>query len=152
MQINFADCYVLINNRTKAFITTFLDVFLLHRQEVATSYQIPQYAEQPQHVFDTADELINYLEHNKNEKNAIYWLNRQPSTLRGAMCIFTSDGQVILGLYCETLRPDTRIETAYLQQLQQFCNATTGLIEYENPAPEDTAEFRQRLKARGHMR
>ena len=64
------------------------------------------------------------------------------------MCIFTSDGQVIPGLYCETRRPDTHIETAYLKKLQQFCRSTNGLIEYEQPAPQETADFLKRLQAR----
>lgn len=144
--VNFADCYVLTNNRTKVFITSFLNAFLLNRQEVTNKYEIPQFSKQPVLTFNLADTLIDYLEKNQHELHAIYWRNKEVSALRGAMCIFTGDGQVIVGLYCETLRPDTRIEQAYLKKLMHFCNSTNGLVEYEQPAAQDTDEFLQRLK------
>jgi hypothetical protein len=118
-----------------------------NRQEVAKAYDVPLFSEHPHLTFNSADDLINYLEQNRDELHAIYWLNKDVSTLRGAMCIFTSDGQVILGLYCETLYPDTTIEKGYLKSLLNFCNITYGLIEYEQPAPQNTDDFQQRLKA-----
>lgn len=149
-QVNFADCYVLANKRTTDFITSFLDHFLPDRSEAANIYNIPQFSEPPEIVFDRADDLINYLEQSPNELHAVYWLNNQVAALRGAMCIFTSDGQVIFGLYCETLRPDTRVEDSYLHRLQEFCDSAQGLILYEEPAPQDTAAFLERVKAKEH--
>ena len=78
---------------------------------------------------------------------AIYCSNKEEAQLRGAMCLFTSDGQIILGVYCETLYPDTAIESSYLKSLMDFCNSTEGLILYEEPAPQDTHEFLQKIKA-----
>jgi hypothetical protein len=144
--VNFADCYVLSHQRSRSFITSFLDTFLPNRQEATSRYEIPQFSESPDFLFTNADELITYLEQHPNELHAIYWLNKDASPLRGAMCIFTSDGQVILGLYCETLRPDIRNEQFYLERLMAFCNSTDGLIEYEQPAAQDTLEFLQRVK------
>src|SRR6478672_2658951 len=146
-KVNFADCYVLTNKRTKDFIYAFLDTFLPERTANASTYTVPQFSENPIVTFDTAAQLITYLEENKNELHAIYWSNAKEEKLRGAMCIFTSDGQLITGLYCETRHPDTAIEKSFLQQLMQFCNSNTGLIEYETPAAEDTAEFLQRVNA-----
>ena len=143
--VNFADCYVLTNKRTKAFLTSFLDAFLPHRQEATSRYTIPQFSDEPTFIFNSDETLIDYLVHHPNEPHAIYWLNKDVSTLRGAMCIFTNDGNVILGLYCETLRPDTHIEREYLKKLLDFCESADGLIEYEQPAPEDTDVFQQRL-------
>ena len=40
----YADCYVLTENRTKEFISSFLDKFLPHRKESASEYEVPQYA------------------------------------------------------------------------------------------------------------
>jgi hypothetical protein len=145
-QVNFADCYALTNKRTKAFITSFLDTFLISRQEAAKQYAMPQFSEHPSWVLYTAEALIEYLEQHPTEPHAIYWLNKDESTLRGAMCIFTSDGQVIMGLYCETRRPDTAIEQHYLKALKDFCETTEGLVLYEEPAPQDTAAFLERLK------
>ena len=145
-QVNFADCYVLTNKRTKAFITSFLETFLMNRQEVAKQYAIPQFSEHPSRVLHAAEALIEYLEQHPTEPHAIYWLNKNESTLRGAMCIFTSDSQVIVGLYCETRRPDTTIEQHYLKALKDFCGTTEGLVLYEEPAPQDTAAFLERLE------
>lgn len=145
-QVNFADCYVLTNKRTKAFITSFLDYFLMNRQEAAKQYAIPQFSEHPTQVLPAAEALIEYLEQHPAEPHAIYWLNKNESTLRGAMCIFTNDGQVIVGLYCETRRPDTTIEQHYLKALKDFCETTEGLVLYEEPAPQDTAAFLERLE------
>ena len=146
-KVNFADCYVLTNKRTKDFIYAFLNAFLPERTENASTYTVPQLSENPIVTFDTAEPLITYLEKNKRELHAIYWSNIKEEKLRGAMCIFTSDGQLITGLYCETRHPDTAIEKSFLQQLMQFCNSNTGLIEYATPAAEDTAEFLERVYA-----
>ena len=88
-----------------------------------------------------------YLEQNKNEPHAVYWYNTGESNPRGAMCIFTSDGQIILGVFCETQHPDTSVERGYLKALMDFCESTKGLIEYATPAAQDTAEFLQRIAA-----
>ena len=146
-KVNFADCYVLTNKRTKDFIISFLDKYLPNRQEYTDIYEVPQFSEQPTVVFKTADELIEYLEHHKNEVHAIYWYNKKEEILRGTMCLFTSDGQVILGIFSESLYPDTSIEDRYFKDLQEFCGSTTGLIEYETPAAKDTEEFLRRVKA-----
>ena len=146
-RINFADCYVLTNKRDKDFIFSFLNNFLPNRQEYGHAFEIPQFSENPTIILKTANELIEYLDQNKNEVHAIYWYNKDESELRGAMCLFTSDGQVIVGLTCETLYPDTTSESNYIDELKRFCNSTIGLIEYEKPAARDTAEFLDRISA-----
>lgn len=146
-QINFVDCYVLTDKRTKPFILSFLNTFLPHRREYTDAYEIPQFADSPAQVLTSAEQLIEYLEQNKNETYAVYWSNAEEAKLRGAMCLFMSDGQVIVGVFCETLYPDTSIERLYLKALMEFCNSTKGLIAYEEPAPKDTEEFLQRAAA-----
>ena len=147
-QVYFADCYVLTNKRNKSFIISFLDHFVPNREEYVDEYEIPQFSNNPTIVFKSVDQLIEYLENNKKEVHAIYWSNKEESTLRGAMCFFNSDEQIVLGVYCETKYPDTTIEDNYLKQLIAFCNSgdTKGLILYEEPAPKDTGEFLERVK------
>lgn len=144
-QVKFADCYVLTSTRTKAFILFFLQTFLPNKQEYKTTYALPQFADQPEKIFSSASELMAYLEQNQQETYAFYWHNKEEVSLRGAMCFFTSDGQLIVGIFCESLFPDTHIEDTYFKALQQFCNSTQGLIEYETPAAEDTEAFLQRV-------
>jgi hypothetical protein len=145
-KVNFADCYVLTNKRTKTFITSFLDKYLPNRKEYTDVYEVPQFAENPSVIFKSADELIEYLEHHKNEVHAIYWYNKVEEIIRGTMCLFTSDGQVIVGIFCESLYPDDSIEENYFRDLKEFCGSTTGLIEYETPAAKDIDDFLRRVK------
>jgi hypothetical protein len=145
--VNFADCYVLTDKRTKDFITSFLNKYLPNRREYTDVYEVPQFSGNPAIVFQTADDLIGYLEVHKNEVHAIYWYNQvEDVQMRGTMCLFTSDGQVIMGIFCESLFPNTSIEDYYFKDLQDFCGSTAGLIEYETPAAHDTGEFLQRVQ------
>jgi hypothetical protein len=144
-QVRFADCYVLTDQRTIAFLHSFLDAFLPNRQEYTLTYEIPQFAEQPVLVLSSADELMAYLEQNREVPHAIYWSNRTEEKLYGAMCIFTSDGQVIVGLICKTAHPDTNTENEYLNRLMVFCKSDKGLIEYEKPAAQETPDFLHRI-------
>jgi SnoaL-like domain len=145
-QVNFADCYVLTNQRTHAFLLSFLNHFLPQRETYAPEFEVPQHSDSPQQVFTEAEDLIAYLESHPNEVHAIYWENKETSQLRAAMCLFTSDGQVMVGLTSETHYPDTSVERRHLKQLEQFCNSRLSLIEYDTPAAKDTKEFLLRIE------
>lgn len=145
--VHFADCYVLSHQRTKEFITSFLDRFLPQREEYTDTYEVPQFSEQPIIEFSSADQLMDYLEHSPHTVHAIYWYNPQEEPVRAAMCLYTSDGQTILGLTCETLHPDKKVEEGYLKEAMHFCRSTVGLIEYEKPAPKDTRDLMERVAA-----
>lgn len=140
-QVNFADCYVLSPQRNTKFIHAFLHRFLPHRQEYAGAFEINQEPHVQTITFTSLHSLLYYLEQNKQQQHAIYWYNKEETNLKGALCIFTSDGQVIYGLFCESHFPDTSTEDHYLNALMEFCNSTKGLIEYSTPAAKDTDEF-----------
>jgi hypothetical protein len=142
----FADCYVLTDKRSKNFIHSFLDRFIPNRQENAEEYEVPQYADRPTVIYKTADQLIEHLVNNKNDVHTIYWTNTTQSDIRGAMCFFTNDGQLIVGLYCSTKSPDTTIENKYLEKLQEFCQSKSSYIAYEEPPPQNTLEFLEKVK------
>jgi hypothetical protein len=143
----YADCYVLSNNRTKEFIYSFIDHFIPQREETADEYEIPQYSDSPVIVHKTADELIDYLVQNKNEIHTLYWRNIIEQDINGAMCFFTNDGNVILGLYCVTTSFDSVIENTCLQHLKSFCKSSDGYIAYEQPADHTTIEFLKKVNA-----
>jgi hypothetical protein len=147
--VHFADCYVLAHQRTKEFILSFLERFMPQREEYTDTYELPQFSEHPVIVFSSAGQLMDYLEHSPYTVHAIYWFNPKEEPIRAAMCLYTSDGQVILGLTCETLHPDKSQEEGYLKEAMRFCRSTLGLIEYEKPAPKDTGEFLERIAAQG---
>lgn len=141
-----ADCYVITDQRIQVFINSFLDKFIPHREETADEYEIPQYSDKPTIIYKKAEDLIDYMVSNKNEPHTIYWRNLQRSNLKGAMCFFTNDGKLILGLSCKTLDSDKSIERKYLEELREFCSTNDGYIAYEDPAPDNTAEFMDRVK------
>lgn len=143
--VNFADCYVLAPRRDKEFITAFLDRFLPRREEYTDTYEYPQFAEQPVIVFHSAEQLLDYMEHDRHSVHAVYWYNPEEEPVRAAMCLYTSDGQIIVGLTCETRYPDKSLEEGYLKEAMAFCRSTVGLIEYEKPAPKDTWELLERI-------
>lgn len=145
--IHFADLYVLVPHRTREFITSFLDHFLPQREEYTDSYELPQFSEHPVIVFSSAGQLMDYLEHAPYTVHAVYWFNPQEGPLRAAMCLYTSDGQAILGLTCETRHPEKDVEQGYLKEAMAFCRSTVGIIEYEMPAPKDTQDLLERIAA-----
>ncbi len=142
----FADCYVLTNKRTKQFIYSYLNNYIPNRHETANEYEFPQNSDNSTIIFRTAEELIDHLEKNKNDIHTIYWSNNDKSEIRGAMCFFTNDGQLIAGLYCETKSPDTTIEERHFMDLKNFCDSDIGYIDYEEPASHDTIEFLKKVK------
>jgi hypothetical protein len=148
-KVNFADCYVLTHGRTKEAVTAFLDRFLPQRAEYADRYEVPQFSDHPVIEFQTANQLLDFLEHDTRTVHAIYWYNPEDTTIRAAMALFTSDGQVILGLTCESRHPDDSTEQGCLKELMAFCRSTVGLIEYEKPAPKDTDELLRRIGSGG---
>jgi hypothetical protein len=142
----FADCYVLTDNRTKEFVNAFLNKFLPDREEMADEYEVPQYSSNSTEIYNTADNLIELLERHKNEIHTVYWRNNTRTTVQNAMCFFTNDGHVIVGLSCHTKYPDTSIENYYLKELKSFCKSESGYIAYEEPATHNTTEFLERVK------
>ena len=78
----FADCYVLTNNRTKETVNNFLETFVPQRKESADIYELPQYQEKTEIIFEKDSELIDYLVQNKSIPYSIYWRNTEKSDLR----------------------------------------------------------------------
>jgi hypothetical protein len=144
----FADCYVLSKNRTIDFINDFLDTFLPNRQESADEYEVPQYSDNPTEIFDNATDALKFLVDNPNFEHAIYWNNPDKSDLRGVELFFTNDGFVVIGIYCETMYPNTDIEDRFYKQLTEFSGSEIGYITYEDTPPFNSQEFID--KARKH--
>ena len=145
-----ADCYLLSTNRTKSLILGFLDKFIPNREESADEYEVPQYAENPQLLFSTELELIDFLAEKKHEPHTIYWRSLDKSEIRNVMCFFTNDGNVIFGISTETKYPNTEIEENVFTQMKDYLLSSEGYITYEEPAPNNTEEFKIIIKARKH--
>lgn len=144
----YADCYVLSDERNENFIFDFLNHFIPNRKEAAEEYYVPMYSDNPNEIFKKDFEIIKYLCLNKNVENTLYWSNKTDSYLKGAMMFFTSDGKVIFGLYCNTRFPNTVIEDDYFLKIQEFCNSKIGYITYEELPFINSLEFTKLVKER----
>lgn len=138
----YADCYVLTDKRNKETITYFLEEFIPHRKETIDEYEIPQFSPNPKIAFTKAEELIDYAIANKGIEQSVYWNNTiENDKLRSAMCFFTKDGYLILGISCITNNPNTSIEDYYLAKLKKYLQTDIGYIDYENPPPDNKEKF-----------
>lgn len=144
----YADCYVLSNERNENFVFDFLNYFIPNRKETADEYCVPMYSDKPEEKFKKDFEIIEYLCLNKNVENTLYWSNNTDSYLKGAMMFFTNDGHLIFGLYCHTRWPNTEIEDEFFSNLKEFCNSKVGYITYEDPSVLNSLEFIKIAKER----
>jgi len=140
----YADCYVLTNNRTKNFVDRFLNTFIPNRKEQADIYEVPQYGKEIEKEFNSADNLIQYLELNLNIPHTIYWENLEDKEPRFANCFFTDDNNLIVGLSCNA---DDKTEDELLVKLMNYCGTDIGYITYEQPAPQNSLKFRENVRS-----
>ena len=93
------EVYVLIETRSADMANRFLRAFAEHRNPVATDFPFPEFADDPECVFDTPDDVITQLERRVNEPYAIYWnIHGVGRVAEQAMLFFMVDGGMIAGL------------------------------------------------------
>ena len=143
-----ADCYVLVNNRSKEQINDFLDVFVPNREETSSEYEVPQYGNETIHIFASTDLLIDHLVTNTNEPYSIYWKSVDDGDIRYGMCFFTNDAQLVLGLSIRTNGKDASIQDEAFELMKKFSGSSEGYITYEETAPFNSAEFMEIVRSR----
>jgi len=92
----YADIYVISNKRDKNTIYAFLDNFLRNREESAAEYEIPQYSENPEILFQSAGQLIDHCTKNREVEHSIYWASSNDTKLEHGMLFFFK-GQNLAG-------------------------------------------------------
>ena len=137
----YSDCYVLSDNRTEKFIFEFLNHFIPERNEIANEYEYPQYEDEAEFIFQNDYQIIKFLSQQTNAEYSLYWNNNLNEDLKGAMVFFTSDKKIIFGLFCTTLKSNTKIEDKYLQKLKLFTKSKYGYITYEKIPEMDSSKF-----------
>jgi hypothetical protein len=140
----FADCYVIINSRSKKLVNHFLDHFLPEREERTREYQVPQYADHPDISFDNVSDLMAFLEVNPSSYQAIYWGNKSKEhPNQYGMTFYTKDGYLIFGISRDVAgdSSDTQAEDECLQELKHFFETDEGYITYEKHPPDNYDEF-----------
>ena len=137
----FADVYALAPGRSASLIRRFLDHFAPLREEAAESYEVPRYAERPDHLFGRAEELVDHLVANTSEPHGVYWRNLGDGP-PFVMAFFTTDGAVILGL--SSVEQES---ASWLSRLRSFVGPSPHCTLFEQPPPDSAAEFRALAEA-----
>ena len=133
----YADIYTLSTKRTAEFVKAFVDHFLPEYEESAVEYEIPQYADQPEIMFYTAPDLIEYCCTHLSAVQTIYWHNTTLMRPEHAMVFFLSDGHVVFGLSTD-MDDEDEVQRLF-NELQSFVGSTIAYVTYEE-VPGLTAE------------
>ena len=140
-----ADIYIIKKTRSKKIVIDFLNHFLPNRKENGEEYWIPEYSDNTTYEFDNANDLMSFLEINKNYSNRIYWKNtdeRNPN--KHGMIFYLKDGTTIFGISRNadmSGNMNTANEDQCLIQLKKYFNTNLGYIHYENPPVDNYQEF-----------
>jgi hypothetical protein len=138
----YSDIYVISDKRDRKTIENFLHNFLPKREEIADEYEVPQFSDNPEIIFEKAVELIAYCENNKNIEHAIYWRATENSKPEHGMVFYLSDGFVIYGLSTDAANQEYASEL--LNELKEYFGTTHGYIGHEaSPDVENYSEFLQ---------
>ena len=138
----FTDIYVLSKSRDIAEVAAFLDTFATVREETADEYEIPQYSQNPTHVFRSAEHLIDHCCRYTDEPHAIYW-HTSSGEATYAMVFFLSDGHVIYGLSIDS---ENQAKINHLRQsMVEHTGSPGALITWERPPPNSALEFKRKL-------
>ena len=134
----FADCYVLSAKRNVEFLNAFIQRFVPKGRVILSC---APGSDEP--FSESLDSVLNHLAANSDAPYKIYIEQADDSGFRGAQLFFTRDGQVILGVYCETMHPNTTIEDRFFSELKEFTGEERGFIGYEEEMPFDSEADRK---------
>src|SRR4051812_36193423 len=134
------DVYVLAAERSAETAARFADRWLEGLELFAEEIEVPQYAQEPEALFDTPEEAIDWLLDRPDEPHALYWRNPQDGEVAYAMLFFTVDGGLIVGL---TGQEGGAAPADRLQRLVAPVGGTDGYVAFESPPADSAAEFRR---------
>lgn len=136
----YSDIYVISNKRNREALFSFLDEFVPEREESCDEYLIPEFSENPIHIYQKADKVIDWCVSNKNEPYSVYWRSKSETKPEHAMVFYLKDGYVIYGLSTDAAFEEYAIEL--LNKLKIFIGSEVGYIAHEaSPNCECYEEF-----------
>src|SRR3954454_21882292 len=138
------DVYVLAAERSAETAARFADRWLEGLELFAEEIEVPQYAQEPEALFETPEEAIGWLLDRPEEPHALYWRNPEEGEVAYAMLFFTVDGGLIAGL---TVQEEGPALADWLQRLVSTVGGTDGYVAFESPPPDSAAEFRRNAAA-----
>jgi hypothetical protein len=131
-------CFVLANDRKKETVYAVLNKYISEYEKIPGDYGFGCEKD-----FANEDEILTYLETNKNKSGSFHWnkhRNNPDNIMVGAY--FTIDGYLIMSL---TLDGDEKKEVVYLEDLKRTLNSDVGVIYYNCfPQFENGEDFQKK--------
>ena len=138
------DVYVLAPERSAAVVQRFRAAWLGGFEPAAEEYEVPQYADEPEAVFATPEEAIEWLLARPDEPHALYWHGPRGGEVANGMLFFTEDGGLIAGL---SVREEGPALAGRLRSLADSVGAGYGYVVFEAAPPATAEEFRRAAAA-----
>ncbi|MCO5275518.1 MAG: hypothetical protein M9900_11455 [Flavobacteriales bacterium] len=144
-----ADIYVAIRTRSKQTALEFLDYFIPKRKVFADEFEFPQYSQQPDREFSSAEDVMDFLQVNTKAKYNLYWKSTDDSNpnLFG-MLFYTKDEAIIFGITRDADiggPSNTDNESECLRQLEDYFKTSLGYVTYEDTPYETFEEFQNEV-------
>lgn len=138
----YADCYIHLDSRSPILVNKLIETFLPHGAvEAAEDYCVPQYADSPDHVFTSAEELVGYMETHPTDTNSIYWRSSQSDEHTQVNVHYIDSGMIL-----RVAVPADTTETNILSRLKAVFDTERGYITHETPPPSTLDELDSMLK------
>jgi len=143
---SYSDIYVISEKRDRQTIEEFLNEFLPARDETADEYEFPQYSDNPEVMFRTADEALKKSINDRELDYRIYWRALNDAKPEHAMVFFLADGYVIYGLSTDDAHPEYASDL--LSKMKSFLGSSLGYIGHEaSPDAENIEQFKREIDA-----
>lgn len=134
--MNQRELYILCP-RTMPIINMFFKLFLPNWEKLAEEYEVPQYADNPEIVFENPDEIISYLIKNHEYDYSMYFQNKKNEEPEQGMLFFTNDGYLIIGI---VVRSDY---INWFKKLKNTFDASFGYLTLEEVPPNSSFDFKR---------
>jgi len=144
----YAECYVLLRTRSKQLGLDFLDHFLPGRVSTRSLHEVPFTISEPTiSEFDTAEEVMDYLEENKNDWHPLHWRTTDPKkpNIIGRLT-YTLDGCLVFGMSYDLYTYTTNEIVEAFKAQKAWLKSDFGYIINEQPAEMDYKTFEQQVK------
>lgn len=141
---SYSDIYVISERRDFKTINEFLNKFLPARDETAVEYEFPQYSDNPEIVYRSAEDALRKSINEHELDYRIYWRALNEAKPEHGMVFFLSDGYVIYGLSTDDSYPEYAAEL--LSKMKSFLGSDLGYIGHEaSPDAENLQQFKREI-------
>jgi hypothetical protein len=145
----YSDIYIAVKTRYKQKGIDFLNHFLPKRVESADEYEFPQYSSKTEIEFDSVEDLMNYLETDKNAEYNLYWRSIDDSNPnKHGMLFYTKDEAIIFGISRDADiggNLNTENEDECLKLMKEYFQTDIGYITYEDTPTDSYNEFGEKV-------